>query len=155
MKTIGTIIAAMTLTALTLYTLYPSNSTGSSKLLGQSKGFLYDVKVCGTNNYDLDLVSWTNSEEVKSRSNVHMYLKFKSKTLSGTIKSMKVEISKVIPLFSQTYKSDVDFTPGNEATFSLNLVMPLIPVHFTVDTKATLKDESGNDMLTICGKLDI
>ena len=154
MKTIATILASITLTALTVYTFYPTASTGSNKLLGASKGFLYDVKVCGTNDYNLSLVSFKNDEQVKSRANVHMHLNFKG-AQDGHMSNLVLKVSKVIPLFSQTYPADVDFKADNEATFGMVLSMPTIPIHATVDIQATVQDADKKDLLTVCAKLDI
>ena len=154
MKTVATILASLTLTAFALYTLYPTASTGSSKLLGASKGYLYDVKVCGSNNYNLDLVSFTNDEAVKSRANVHMHLNFKGQQ-DGHMGSLLLKVSKVIPLFSQTYPADLDYKTGEEASFEMVLSMPTIPIHATVDVQVTVQDSAKKDLLTVCAKLDI
>ena len=155
MKTIATVLTALTLTAITLYTFAPSTQPSTSKLLvGADKGYLYDVKVCGTNNYNLSLVSFTNAEPVKSRSNVHMNLKFKGNA-DGAVESMKLSVSKVIPLFSQTYTNHVEYKAGEEATFSNVFSIPMIPISTTVDIQATLQDGNKKDLLTICAKLDI
>ena len=154
MKTVGTIVAALTLTALAIYTFAPSDTRKSSKLLRADKGFIYDVKVCGTNNYDLELVSWTNDTPVASRSNVMMHLKFKSSN-DGSVESMLLKVSKVIPLFSQTYKMNIDYKAGEENDLQSMFSTPLIPIHSTVDLKATIQNSTNSDLLTICGKLDL
>ena len=154
MKTLTTIIASLTLTAIALYTLYPTSNNGSSKLLTASKGFLYDVKVCGTNNYDLSLASFSNDEQVKSRANVHMHLKFKG-SKQGHMGSLLLKASKVIPLFSQTYPANIDFNSDQESTFNMVLSMPTIPIHATVDIQVTVQDSDKKDLLTVCAKLDI
>ena len=155
MKTIGTILAAITVTALTLYALAPSSTNVSTTMLKADKGYLFNVHECGTGNYPLQLVSWTNAEQVKSRATVHMSLTFTSKDISGQVESMVLSVKKMIPLFSQTYKSTVSFSKGANSTFENIFNIPMIPIHATVDAVATLKDASGTDLLTVCGQLTV
>ena len=152
MKLVYITLASLAMTALALYSL--QGSSVSTSMLKQAKGVLYDVTVCGTNNYKLDLVSFTTDKPVKSRSTVHMSFNFKGSE-DGQITAMKLVVSKGIPLFSHTYKSEVNYTAGNEAAFVNKFSIPMIPIHATVYMQATLTDASGGDALTICGKLDV
>ena len=152
MKALAVTLIALTLTGLALYSL--KNETRSVSLLTADKGFLYDVKVCGTENYNLDLVSFTNDKPVKSRTSTTMFMKFTGKE-AGVVQHLKLNVSRVVPLFSQTYNKEVSFNAGEEATFDLLFSIPMIPVHFTVDVKATLYNDQNNDLLTVCGKLDV
>ena len=154
MKTVGTIIAAMVITALTVYTFLPSDTRKSSKLLGADKGFIYDAKVCGTNNYRMELVSWTNDKPVKSRTNVTMDLKAKDSS-DGNVKSVIIRVSKVIPLFSQTYNIAVDYKAGEEFDLTNVFSTPLIPIHSTVDIQIIVQTPDNADALTVCAKLDL
>ena len=152
MKIVFATLAALALTAVTLYTF--SNDSTPTSLLRADKGVLYDVGICGTNNYKLELVSFSSNKPVKSRTSVTMNLKFKSSE-SGVVKDLLLKVSKVIPLYSKTYKKDVPYVANEEANFSMLFSIPLIPIHATVDIQSTLHDADGNDVLTICAKLDI
>ena len=155
MKTIATILAAITVTALTLYALSPSSSSASTTMLKADKGYLFNVHECGSGNYPLQLVSWTNAEQVYSRASVHMSFAFSSKELEGQFESMTLTVKKMIPLFSQTYKSSVAFSKGINSSFVILFNIPMIPIHATVDAVATLKDASGTDLLTVCAQLTV
>ena len=152
MKLVYITLASLAMTALALYSL--QGSSVSTSMLKQARGVMYDVHVCGTNNYKLEYVSFSTDKPVKSRSTVNMSFKFKG-TEDGQITAMTLAVSKGIPLFSHTYKSEINYTAGNEAAFVNKFSIPMIPIHATVSIQATLNDASGADALTICGKLDV
>ena len=68
---------------------------------------------------------------------------------------MTLTVKKMIPLFSQTYKSSVAFSKGINSSFVILFNITMIPIHATVDAVATLKDASGTDLLTVCAQLTV
>ena len=153
--------AAITLTALSLFVLHtqydqtPQMTLSTLPTLKAERGYLYDQKVCGTASTDsLDFISFSNASPVKSRSKVTMDYKFKGQS-TGTVSSLKISIIKVFTLYTHTYKDQVDYSPDAESDFSMNLTLPMIPLHATLDVEASLQDADGNELLKICAKLDV